>query len=437
MSPQLTLQTPLQLPPEEIPIYLDNLWENENTETENIGANTFCLLVWQPAWLEQQLVRTGRLQGPITGSQRKAIVSAARQVILEGDLPHSTPPFDPLVADVISNNEAFEKFEDLRGQHIDSAISALHPRRLITIAPTINSGQQLDTLVAAYCPLPEDSGDGASCGDVVVLRGGLDALDNRIEIIDTVTFKDLPCWLWWNGRLDEAPELLEKVALPSRRLVVDSALGEPEYCLLFLTKRIQSGQAVDDLNWLRFRSWRETLAIVFDPPNRHSYLNNVVQIDIDVEGTNPVQGLLFAAWLADRLGWEIVDSASIQEDGFACLFKRIDGENVQFHLMSLPVGKPSIHPGQIIGIRLICRSNSIEGDDLCVILAAESGECMRLEAGGMASMRLLEEVVPNQNISVERDVARLLASSRGTTGPLLASAVPFAQKMFNLWKNSI
>jgi len=29
MSPQLTLQTPLQLPPTEIPTYLDQLWSND------------------------------------------------------------------------------------------------------------------------------------------------------------------------------------------------------------------------------------------------------------------------------------------------------------------------------------------------------------------------------------------------------------------------
>ena len=54
---------------------------------------------------------------------------------------------------------------------------------------------------------------------------------------------------------------------------------------------------------------------------------------------------------------------------------------------------------------------------------------MRLEAGGMASMELLEEVVPNQMNSVEMDVARLLSSSRGNTSPLLANAAPLAAKL--------
>ena len=45
MSPQLTLQTPLQLPPSEIPTYLEQLWSHD--EQGDKGANTFCLIVWQ------------------------------------------------------------------------------------------------------------------------------------------------------------------------------------------------------------------------------------------------------------------------------------------------------------------------------------------------------------------------------------------------------
>ena len=100
--------------------------------------------------------------------------------------------------------------------------------------------------------------------------------------------------------------------------------------------------------------------------------------------------------------------------------------------MTLPVGNPSIHPGQIIGLRLICKPEKDHEEGLCVILASESGECMRLEAGGMASMELLEEVVPIQNNPVENDVALLLESSRGSTSPLLSNAAPLAKRMLKI-----
>ena len=83
-------------------------------------------------------------------------------------------------------------------------------------------------------------------------------------------------------------------------------------------------------------------------------------------------------------------------------------------------------------MRLICKPEKDYQDGLCVILGSESGECMRLEAGGMARMELIEQVVPIQKSSLENDVARLLSSSRGNTSPLLASAAPIATEMLNL-----
>ena len=52
MSPQLTLQTPLELAPAEVPTYLEQLWSIEQQGNTGSGANTFCLLIWQPAWAE-------------------------------------------------------------------------------------------------------------------------------------------------------------------------------------------------------------------------------------------------------------------------------------------------------------------------------------------------------------------------------------------------
>tara|TARA_Y100001968_G_scaffold330133_1_gene381151 strand:+ start:3677 stop:4981 length:1305 start_codon:yes stop_codon:yes gene_type:complete len=430
MSPQLTVQTPLQIPPSEIPSYLEQLWSNE--EGGNKGANTFSLLVWQPSWIEQKLVQNGKLDGPIIGNQRLELIEAARKIILETNLPHSTSPLDKSVCS--SLKDSCKKTEDLRGQQIDSAISELQPRRLITLAPTLKKNQVLETLVAAYCPLPEEGGGNSACGDVVVLRGDLDSLKKGLGILGELIPEDLPSWLWWNGNLDEAPELLNKLSLPNRRLIIDSALGKPSNCLDFLQEKIQAGQAVNDLNWLRLRTWRETLAMVFDPLSRRESLENVMHFDVDIEGHNPVQGLLLASWLADRLNWVLVNSNSTENKIIEATFKRPDNKLAKLRITPLPVGNPSIHPGQIVGLRLICMPNETLDKGLCVILASESGECMRLEAGGMASMDLIEEVVPIQFNSVEMDVARLLASSRGSTSPLLASSTPIAVKLLNLTK---
>ncbi|KZR85190.1 glucose 6-phosphate dehydrogenase assembly protein [Synechococcus sp. BIOS-E4-1] len=427
MSPQLTLQTPLELPPSEVPGYLEQLWSRD--QPNNVGAHTFCLLVWQPAWVEQQLVRTGRLDGPITGVQRSQLIAAGRQAVVDGDLPISTPPLTGAVATCLSQMDGGHTSEDLRGQHVDAALSNLRPRRLITLAPSLDSEQPLETLVAAYCPLPEEGGGTVACGDVVVLRGGKPALQQGLTILDPLLPEELPSWVWWNGALDEAPELLQQLASSPRRLILDSALGEPGFCLNLLASRIEAGQAVNDLNWLRLGSWHQTLAMVFDPPHRRDALGHVVQLDIDVEGDHPVQGLLLASWIADRLSWELQHTQRNSDQSISANFRRPDGTDVQMRVSPVPMGQPSIHPGQIVGLRLICKPDNQPA--ICVILCAESGGCMRLEAGGMASMELIEEVVPVQHSPVEADVSRQLEGGHDSTNPLLASAAPLAAKLIS------
>mgnify|MGYP001182431320 FL=1 len=427
MSPQLTLQTPLELPPSEVPGYLEQLWSRD--QPNNVGAHTFCLLVWQPAWVEQQLVRTGRLDGPITGVQRAQLIASGRQAVVDGDLPISTPPLAGAVASCLSQMDGGHTSEDLRGQHVDAALSNLRPRRLITLAPSLDAGQPLETLVAAYCPLPEEGGGTVACGDVVVLRGGKPALQQGLAILDPLLPEELPAWVWWNGALDEAPELLQQLASTPRRLILDSSLGEPGFCLNLLASRIEAGQAVNDLNWLRLGSWHQTLAMVFDPPHRRNALSHVVQLDIDVEGDHPVQGLLLGSWIADRLSWELKHTQRNSDHSISANFQRPDGTEVHMRVSPVPMGQPSIHPGQIVGLRLICKPENQPA--ICVILCAESGGCMRLEAGGMASMELIEEVVPVQHSPVEADVSRQLEGGHDSTNPLLAAAAPLAAKLIS------
>ncbi|WP_216902683.1 glucose-6-phosphate dehydrogenase assembly protein OpcA [Synechococcus sp. CCY 9618] len=429
MAPQLTLQAPLDLPPEEVTPYLQRLWTHDLEGST--GAATFTLLVWEPSWLEQQMVRLGRVDGPITGLLRKELLEAARMAVPETDLPQSTAPMDPRLAWAMGQKGGDHKSQDLRGQFVESAISAHMPRRLITLAPTLDAGHPLETLVAAYCPLPEEGGAGAACGDVVVLRGGMGALKQNLDLIQPLVDDSLPCWVWWNSSLDEPSEMLEALAPLPRRLVIDSSLGEPRRCLDLMLDRISAGQAVNDLNWLRLRTWRESLAMVFDPPSRRDALGHVVQLDIDVEGDHPVKGLLLAAWIADRLGWHLVSSYMVEVDGpgkgITAEFERTDGVGVQFTLMPLPMGAPKTHPGAIVGMRLICEPE--HRPPLCVILCSESGGCMRLESGGMASMELAEDVVPLPEESEEMEMARLLSGGHNSTAPLLAAAVPVAASL--------
>ena len=54
---------------------------------------------------------------------------------------------------------------------------------------------------------------------------------------------------------------------------------------------------------------------------------------------------------------------------------------------------------------------------------------MRLEAGGMAQLELVEEVVVSTIESVQREVSRTLRGGHDSTNPLLAACVPLASRL--------
>ncbi|ABM72370.1 Putative glucose 6-phosphate dehydrogenase effector OpcA [Prochlorococcus marinus str. MIT 9515] len=429
MKPQLTLQTPLELPPQEISNYLNQLWISE--DEDNSGANTFTLMVWQPAWLEQCLVQSGLINGPITGTLSPEIIKVAKKVIVDKRLPHTTSIKSEELLTSLKDNSLNNDYEDLRGQFFESSISTLNPRRLITLAPTFNKESEIKTFVSAYCPLSDNAINQPICGDLVVIRGDSNSIKKKgLKIIDELSIKELPTWLWWNGSLDESPEIFNYFTDYGIRLIVDTANGSPNRCLKILDQSIRSNKAINDLNWLRLKSWRESLAMIFDPPSRRPILDHISDIDIDIAEGNLLQALFLISWISDKLEW--VFSKIDKHGGLIKIeFKRDNGEKISTCINPLPLGNPSIHSGQVIGLRLISKISEVQKNNTCVILGCESVECMRLEAGGMADMQLIEQVVPNDFSSSEFDVSKLLGSSRGNTSPLFENAIKVAVQIFN------
>ena len=433
MKPQLTLQTPLELPHQEISNYLNQLWVSE--DNDNSGANTFTLMVWQPAWLEQCLVQTGLINGPITGNLSPEIIEVAKKIILDKGLPITTALNSDELLNLLKEDFSNKEFEDFRGQFFESSISTLNPRRLITLAPTLKNNSDIKTFVSAYCPLSDIAAKQPICGDLVVIRGGVNSIaKNGLKIIDELSIDELPTWLWWNGSLDESPEIFENFENHGLRLIVDTALGSPKRCLNVLEQLKKSNKAINDLNWVRLKNWRESLAMIFDPPSRRPILNHITDIDIDIAGEHILQALFLISWISDKLDWVLVRVEKDREL-MKIEFEKNKGEIIYASINPLPLGNPSIHLGQVIGLRLISKISEDQKNNTCVILGCESVECMRLEAGGMADMQLIEQVVPNSYSSSESEVSQLLRSSRGNTSPLFENTINIALKIFNELNN--
>ncbi|MDC2974798.1 glucose-6-phosphate dehydrogenase assembly protein OpcA [Prochlorococcus sp. AH-736-K09] len=433
MKPQLTLQTPLELPHQEISDYLKKLWISE--DKDNSGANTFTLMVWQPAWLEQCLVQKGLTNGPITGNLTPEVIEVAKKFILDEGLPFTTSLNSEELINLLKKNLPNKDFEDFRGQFFESSISTLNPRRLITLAPTLDNSSGIKTFVSAYCPLSDSTAMQPICGDLVVIRGDSTSIRQKgLKIIDELYIDELPSWLWWNGSLDESPEIFEYFTNHGSRLIIDTSLGSPNKCLKVLNQLKISKKAINDLNWVRLKNWRESLAMIFDPPSRRTILDHITDIDIDIAGDHILQALFLISWISDKLCWSFI-RAEKNKESIKIEFERVNGEKISTSINPLSLGNPSIHLGQVIGLRLISKVSDVQKNNTCIILGCESVECMRLEAGGMANMELIEQVVPNSFSSSEYDVSKLLASSRGNTSPLFENAIKIALQIFNGFNN--
>ncbi len=429
MKPQLTLQSPLELPHQEISNYLNQLWISE--DEDNSGANTFTLMIWQPAWLEQYLVQLGLIDGPIIGTLSPEIIKVAKNLIVEKGISRTTAINSQELLTYLKGGIKNKDYEDFRGQFFESSISTLNPRRLITLAPTLNKESEIKTFVSAYCPLSDNNMSQPICGDLVVIRGDSNSINEKgLKIINELSIEDLPSWLWWNGSLDESPEIFDFFTNHGTRLIIDTAYGSPKRCLEILNQLINLNKDINDLNWVRLKSWRESLAMIFDPPSRRAVLDHITEIDIDIAGSNPLQAIFLISWISDKLDW-VFAKIDKDEEFIKIEFKRNNGEKIVTSINSLPLGNPSIHSGQVIGLRLISKISEVQKNNTCVILGCESVECMRLEAGGMADMQLIEQVVPNTFSSSESDVSKLLGSSRGNTSPLFENAIKIAVQIFN------
>ncbi len=428
MKPQLTLQTPLELPPHEISNYLSKLWISEGAD--NAGANTFSLIVWQPSWLEQKLVKSNLISEPITGNLSDDAISAAKDLILKNGLPLATSLYSEELSNLIKVNLLDDSKEDLRGQFFEASISTLNPRRIITLAPIFSENADIKTFVSAYCPLNEDPKNQSICGDLVVVRGGENSIFKKgLEIVENLSIKDLPSWLWWNSSLDDSPKIFDHFTRKGKRLIIDTANGSSKRCIDILSNALTYKKAINDLNWVRLKSWRESLAMIFDPPSRRPILDHISQIDVDIEGNHIVQALFLISWISDKLGWIFLET-TYKSDSLVIKFKRNNEEHILTSINPLPVGNPSIHSGQVIGLRLISKISKDPKKNTCIILGSESAECMRLEAGGMADMHLIEEVIPHSFLSSEADVSKLLASSRGSTSPLFEKTIEVASLIY-------
>ena len=206
-------------------------------------------------------------------------------------------------------------------EHCAATIQALtgrHPSRTMIVGAADPDGPSwLDARVEAHCVLPRE-GSPETCAEMIHVTAGGEAGRHVAAIVTPLLIHDLPVTIWWP---DEPPLHLQathEMLAAADRLVVDGSswTGDGLDRIRELAVLADDGRlAVTDFALVRQSRWREAIASIFDDPEFLPYLRSLRRIAVtyatrDETGTygftNLVKPVYHAAWLASRLGLQVV-----------------------------------------------------------------------------------------------------------------------------------
>lgn len=147
----------------------------------------------------------------------------------------------------------------------------------------------------------------------VVLDIGPDHLAHLDRIVDPLVVSDLATVVWSPHGHAEAVDALLDLA---QTVLLDTSLEPDPVAAVGRACALHERAYVVDLGWLRSTPWRERVAATFDPPRWRDELDRVSAVTVRHQPDSAVAGLLFAGWLASRLGWEPAPLA-VADGGFA------------------------------------------------------------------------------------------------------------------------
>jgi Glucose-6-phosphate dehydrogenase subunit C-terminal domain/Glucose-6-phosphate dehydrogenase subunit N-terminal domain len=178
-------------------------------------------------------------------------------------------------------------------------VGRFHASRMIALAYEPRR-ERLDARVMISAEGVPHDGEITLLRETVVVELGEQHLDDLITIADPLVVTDTPTLLWSPHGHDEQAQVLLALC---QAILIDSA-DEPDpreavrrACAL--SERVY----VVDLAWLRSIPWRERVAAAFDPPWLRRELRTLSELDIRHHPASAVAAVLFAGWLASRLGW--------------------------------------------------------------------------------------------------------------------------------------
>jgi glucose-6-phosphate dehydrogenase assembly protein OpcA len=392
------------------------LWEARDTSVRDIAAHLASM--WDPA---------GRLDedgGPL---------------VTEKGLPHARASVLNLIVTVVDDAAAD------RIVHTLMDLGVRHPSRAIVLVPQPGAGvRPLDARVSTHCHQARGDGERV-CFEEVMLTVRGEAAEHLSGVVAPLLIHDLPTHVWWPGDPPFDDPVFEQLVEMGDRVLFDTSdFGD----LLGGLRRLGSlrhASGVGDLSWERLAWWQELTAQFFDAPRFRRYLPNLSRLliryavapvggqgpDTDAGEAQPgisspmAQALLYAGWIATRLGWRRHRTLEpLQGGGFRL---RLEGRHEMVELALQPDARSDVRPGDITSVRLRSLGETgasefiidRDGDDAVVATNAD-GMTALLRRVAMESPReaellsaqLTDDVVDPVYEDAMRAAAIILASAR-------------------------
>ena len=283
--------------------------------------------------------------------------------VKEKGLPHARASVLNLIVTVTDEAAADRVVRTLLG------LGVRHPSRAIVLVPQPGAGgAAIDARISTHCHDVIGGGDRV-CYEEVVLTVRGEAATHLSGIVAPLLIHDLPTHIWWPGDPPFRDGVFDQLVDLGDRVLVDSSdFGDLLAGLRRLsTLRRRSG--IGDLSWERLSWWFERTAQFFDAPRFRRYLPNLSRLQLRYAVPPPASkrreeadeiapgvpspmsdSLLYAGWIATRLGWRRHATLDALADGGFRL--RLEGRHEMVELDIRAVATDDARPGDLLSVRL-------------------------------------------------------------------------------------
>ncbi|HEX5038622.1 MAG TPA: glucose-6-phosphate dehydrogenase assembly protein OpcA [Candidatus Limnocylindria bacterium] len=284
-------------------------------------------------------------------------------LVREKGLPHARASVLNLIVVVVDDEAARRVVQTLMG------LGVRHPSRAIVLVPEPGEGiEPMDARISTHCNEVADGGERV-CYEEVVLTVRGEAAGHLSGIVAPLLIHDLPTHLWWPGNPPFDDPTFEQVIALGDRVLFDSADFANLHAGLRRAGSLRRRSGVGDLSWERLSWWQELTAQFFDAPRFRRYLPNLSRLHIryavgappsrprsDDDEVAPgvrspmAQAILYAGWIATRLGWRRNRTIDALHDGGFHL--RLEGRHEMVDLDLRAVETDLVRPGELLSVRL-------------------------------------------------------------------------------------